>query len=1187
MHLKSLVIQGFKSFPERTIIEFDKGVTAIIGPNGSGKSNVTDAIRWVLGEQSVKTLRGSRMEDVIFTGTQSRRAMGFAEVSMIIDNSDGFLPLDYTEIQITRRLYRSGESEYLLNNTICRLKDIAMLLMDTGLGRDGYSIVGQGRVDDILSNRSEDRRKIFEEASGIVKYKTRKDEAERKLQNTEQNLLRINDIVSELESRLEPLAKQAEAAKRYLDWREELKGLEIAQMLENIDQHQERLQEVLAEKKLLQDDLDREDQALVDLKNEKRKSSERMIQIDRELDQQQQQAGEVNSKINELNGQIALCTEKIQQQQNLQEKAAAEEEQIEKNLDNLRQELAERNDRADILLKQVANYRQQLEDAESNMEQVLATLGDAEKSIEEFKVNLDNLLEEVFQQREDLNQTKSQTNLIESRRQTIGAEIREMISDKDRLRLLLEEEQTRLRQIRTKAAAKQEKQQKLAAELQQVRAKLTDLRQKLDQDRQAIANHRYRHKTLVELEKSYAGYGETVRVLLQKAEKEKDFARGVLGTLGSLIRVEQKYELAVETALGPAIQQIVTDDENTASRLIEWLKQSRSGRATFLPISSIRERSLDSGIYAQVQKMPGFIGLASKLVSYEPDIESVIANLLARVVIVENLEQAVQMARKTGHKCRFVTLEGDVINPGGSMSGGYSRHQGSSVLRRGREIENLQTQITQLENNIQHLESKLPDAELREKELALDYAAREKEVIELDQQLVRAEAGQKSLLQEQEKVSARQKMLEAEDKQLQAEAAKINREIGTMAKEIEDNEKRIADLRQAIKEHEGASRSEQEKRDDLRETITDLKVSLNSIEESLTAAREMAQRISRERQLQEDKLEQQRQNQQDSRSQVDWLKDERLRLRSKIESLQKEGVEIAAALQDLAGERSRLESEQSAYFDQLEQAGNRLAALQAEIGRCDTRVERSEIQVDEIKNRMWEIYEMTADQAESLRRAQLNKAETSRRINKLKSDMKNLGDVNLAAIEENASLQERYRFMVSQRDDIESSRSRLVGVIDDLVEAMKKQFTDHFYLINENFKLVFSELFGGGMAEINLEDEADVLSCNIEIRAQPPGKRLQNMMLLSGGERCLTAIALLFAILNLRPTPFCVLDEVEASLDDANVSRFTDYIRRYAGDSQFILVTHRKGTMEAADRLYGVTMQERGISRILSMKLSD
>lgn len=1187
MHLKSLVVQGFKSFPERTVIEFDKGVTAIVGPNGSGKSNVTDAIRWVLGEQSVRTLRGSRMEDVIFTGTQSRRAMGFAEVSMIIDNSDGYLPLDYTEIQITRRLYRSGDSEYLLNNTTCRLKDIAQLIMDTGLGRDGYSIVGQGRVDDILSNRSEDRRKIFEEASGIVKYKTRKEEAERKLQNTEQNLLRINDIISELESRLEPLAAQAEAAKRYLEWRDELKELEVAQMLENIDQHQEKLQAALADRQLLEDDLAQEDQGLSALKEQKRLSSQRIAAIDNELELVQSKAGDINGEINEINGQIALCAEKIQQQQNLQEQAAAEELAIEKALAGLHEELADRHGRENILQKQVENYQGQLDDAENEMRQVLATLGDAEKIIEENKVKLDNLLEKLFEKKEELNQTRGQTRLVENRRQTIAAEIREMISDKDRLRLLQEEAEAGLKKQREAAAAARSQQQELVRQLQLARDSLAEFRKKLELDKQTLSNHRYRYKTLNDLEKSYAGYGEAVRLLLQKAEQDKDFASGVHGTLGSLIRVEQKYELALETALGPAIQQIVTEDEHTASRLIEWLKQSRSGRVTFLPVASVRGRTLEQDIFRQAAAMPGFIGLAGSLVKYDDIIGNIIESLLGRVIVVENLDQAVQMARKTGYRCRFVTVEGDVINPGGSMAGGYSRHQGSGVLRRGREIELLRGQIAGLEKNVRELETGLPEYEHKEKELSVDHAARSREIIELDQQIVRAETGLHSLLQEQEKVTARQKMLESEDTQLQEQAAQIGREIVQAENEISQCEEEIGDLRATIEKNESASRQEKMKRDDLRETITDLKVSLNSIRESLTAAREMAQRIARERIAQEEKLEMQRQNRIDSLGQIEWLKDERLRLGVKIDSLHKDGAAAAEELRKLAQERQKLESGQAEFFEQLEQAGSRLASLQAEISRCDSRVERCEMQADEIKNRMWEIYELTAEQAEKMRRPVANKAENAKRINKLKNDMKDLGNVNLAAIEENASLQERYRFMVGQRDDIENSRVRLIGVIDDLVEAMKKQFIEHFQLINENFKKVFSELFGGGMAEINLEDQDDVLGSGIEIKAQPPGKRLQNMMLLSGGERCLTAIALLFAILNLRPTPFCVLDEVEASLDDANVSRFTEYIRRYAGDSQFILVTHRKGTMEAADRLYGVTMQERGISRILSMKLSD
>ena len=1187
MHLKALEIQGFKSFPEKTVIEFHKGVTAIIGPNGSGKSNVTDAIRWVLGEQSVKTLRGARMEDVIFTGTQSRRPMNYAEVTMIIDNSDSKLPLEYTEIQVTRRLYRSGESEYLLNKTVCRLRDIAMLFMDTGLGRDGYSIVGQGRVDDILSHRSEDRRKIFEEASGIVKFKTRKEEAERKLQNTEQNLLRINDIINELESRLEPLAEQSAAAKRYLSLHDELKGTEIALMLDNIDQNQQNLVESRLEIQLLQDDLNREVNSLTALKEKNRQTTENLHFLEDSIEQNQKIYNIVSTEISDLNGQIALGEERIRQLTQRLESSAVEEKELNRSLGNLDEELAGRKKKEETLNRQLSLYRSQLDDSEKEMQIVLQTLDTAEKTVEKMKERLDFLLEQLFETRSLLTQTRGQTNLVDSRRKTIANEQRELISDRDRLNILVEEAETQLRQIRQTADLSDAERQAVAIALETARADVEQLARKIDADKQLLQNREYRHHTLTELERSYEGYGEAIRRLLHQAESNADFGRGIRGTLGSLIRADKSCELAIETALGPAIQNIVTDNEATASRLIEYLKSTRSGRATFLPIASIKGRQLEKNILDKVSSLQGYVGLGSELVRYEPDMGNIIDFLLGRVVVADNLELAIQMARKINYGCRIVTLEGDVINPGGSMTGGFNRSTGTGVLSRARELTELAQEIDQLKKSVSESAQALPDLEEAMQNHGRRLSELDRQAIDHSHLRIREESRLASLRQDLEKTRARQQMLQAEDDQLDRQNTEIDSEIARIELDISRMEEEISNIRKTISEQEGANKTEQARRDDLRETITDLRVSLNSIEESLQSASEIATRIEQERLSQTQRIARHQRDQTDSEADITRIRGEILGLSEKITDRQSSGTQIIEEVRRLSAEKSSLESEQASFFDLLEQAAAKTSALQGEISRSEAKAGRFENLIDDIKNRLWEEYELTADQADSWRRPIESRNEASKRVSQLKNEMKQLGPVNLSAIEENQTVQERYQFMTGQRDDIESARHKLTDVIDELTEAMKQQFVEHFRLINDNFKIVFSELFGGGMAELSLENEQDVLACGIEIHAQPPGKKLQNLMLLSGGERCLTAIALLFAILKLRPTPFCVLDEVEAALDDANVSRFTEYIRRYAEDAQFILVTHRKGTMEAADRLYGVTMQERGISRILSMQLAE
>ncbi len=1187
MHLKALEIQGFKSFPERTTITFHEGVTAIIGPNGSGKSNVTDAIRWVLGEQSVKTLRGSRMEDVIFTGTQSRRAMSFAEVTMVIDNSDNQLPLEYTEVQITRRLYRSGESEYLLNKTVCRLRDITRLFMDTGLGRDGYSIVGQGRVDEILSHRSEDRRRIFEEASGIVKYKTRKEEAERKLEGTEQNLLRINDLILELESRLEPLSAQAESAQRFLQLSDELKRGETALILDSLDQQSEKLREAEQEKQLVIDDLADANRALTELREENQQTARRLHDLETASAEKQNELGSLSQQITQLQGELALHDARIRHLREQGETAAHEEAELTGSLEGLSAELESRRGRAAKLEQQQTVYRNRLSDAETRMQDLMASLDAAEKRIEKDKVTLDQLLESAYSQRAMLGQTQGQKSLVEGRRKAVLLDQQEILSDIDRLQLLQEETQAELDRLNNETATLQETNRNQSARLDEVRRESNELSRSLEESRQTLRNQVYRHKTLQDLERSHEGYAEAVKRLLAQADQDPEFARGIRGSVGSLLRSDRRYELAIETALGGAVQNIVTDTEETASRLIATLKQNRAGRATFLPLQAIQGRRLENQLLSQVSKMPGFIGLGATLVEADADLAPVVDFLLGRVVVANQLDQAIDMARRIRYACRIVTLEGDVLNPGGSMTGGFQRRQQGGLLGRQREIDELESSNQRIARQIKDAENQLHEREGLLQELARSVQESDRQLLDLSHLRVREEARLASLHDESEKARARHQLLQDEAGQLQAQSERIEADSQAAGQRIRQMETDMESIRERIARQEGDSRAERELRDDLREEITQWRVSLQSVEESLQAAAELIARIEQDRTGQQNRLERRRREQTEGEDEIERLILQKAACSQEIETLQRSGSNLADEVRAISEEKRRLEAQQEDFYDSLEKATGRISALQGEISRIESRKERIEGLVDDAKNRLWEAYELTADQAAAWRQADLNRGELTRRVNSLKNEIKTLGPVNLAAIDEFTAVRERCTFLGGQRDDIEQARHQLTRVIGELTEAMKAQFVSHFYRINENFSQVFSELFGGGTAEVNLEDEQDVLSCGIEIKAQPPGKKLQNLLLLSGGERCLTAIALLFAILKLRPTPFCVLDEVEAALDDANVMRFTTYIRRYAQASQFILVTHRKGTMEAADRLYGVTMQERGISRILSMQLTD
>ncbi len=1186
MHLKTLEIQGFKSFPERTVIDFHPGVTAIVGPNGSGKSNVTDAIRWVLGEQSVKTLRGARMEDVIFTGTQSRRAMSYAEVSITFDNSDRTLPVEYTELCVTRRLYRSGDSEYLLNQTTVRLKDITTLFMDTGLGRDGYSIVGQGRVDDILSHRSEDRRKIFEEASGIVKFKSRKEESERKLLQTEQNLVRINDIIQELSERIEPLNQQAETARRFLRLSDELKSLDIALILDSIDQHELSMASAREERQLLENDWMIEQDRLVTLRDEHRTATESIRAIEQEIEGLRDQFNQKNNLMGLLSSQKAANTERADQLAKRIEQSGSLQQDLARQIEMLQTDLAARAKKAETLLHQQDHFSRQLESAEQAMQAILAQLSSSEQQVESLKNELETKTEAVYEQKNRAGQLKSQLPMIESRRKSISNDLQALVSDADRIQLQLEDVSESLSRVQNALKEETATQATLRQAIESARELQSRAHAQTEALRQSQRNDQYRLQTLVELEKSHEGYADSVKRIMNQASETAEFGQGIVGTLGELISVQPDLELALETALGPAVSNIVTDTEATASRLISFLKDNRAGRATFLPLATIRGRRLDGAILSQLKSMPGFIGLASDLVEADATLRDILESLLGRIVIARQLADATAMARKIQYSCRIVTLEGDVVNPGGSLTGGFNRRGPSGLLGRTREIDALRSRLSDADAKIHDSICLEQEQDARLKELDRQLSAVEHQLLQLSHQKIRDEAQMGTLLEQQQQASTLRQRLEAEQGALRKQAQDLTSQIGELEQAILREEQEIAVIRQKISQQEGVSKAEQQRRDDVREELSDLKVSLHSITESLQASSEILERIEKERLTIEERQVRGQAEVAEHAGEIERLAAEIRALDQQVAMAHQESLALSEQVRQLNIQREALETSQARFFDTLEAQSTKISSLQAEITKNQAKIERLEQTSDEARNRLWESYELTTQTAQAWRQPVENRAEASKTILALKASIKALGSVNLSAIDEYQSVHERFEFMVRQRDDIESSRQKLQSVIAELTEAMSLQFAQHFQLINENFKGVFAELFGGGMAEVLLDNPDDVLSSGIEIKAQPPGKKLQNLLLLSGGERCLTAIALLFAILKLRPTPFCVLDEVEAALDDANVVRFSEYIRRYAAESQFILVTHRKGTMEAADRLYGVTMQERGISRILSMQLS-
>ncbi len=1187
MHLKTLEIQGFKSFPEKTQIDFHKGVTAIVGPNGSGKSNVTDAIRWVLGEQSIKTLRGSKMEDVIFTGTQSRRAMGYAEVSMTIDNSDGKMAVEYSEIQVTRRLYRSGESEYYINKVACRLKDIVSLFMDTGLGRDGYSIVGQGRVDEILSHKSEDRRKVFEEASGIVKFKTRKDEAERKLNNTQQNLLRIQDIINELETQIAPLLEQSTVAKQFLNYRDDLKSIEIALFLDNIEKYNQKLTEYQQEYDNIINEISKETECLEEMKEHNRSFTDQNKLIEEQMEEKRREIQILSDKTKDIQAQIQLNQERITQIKTRLEQSTEEEGNIEETIQKIDSELQTRQKKEIYLKAQLEQYGKKLSEYETEMKKIIETLNESEKKAEQIKLRMDELVESLYDKKSQALQTRGQTKMIESREKAISFDIGSLISEQDSLLIQKEDCETQLQEIVAKHRSQTTLLETERARIEEIKGSCTRIAMQIEGKKLDFENKKYRIKTLIELEKNREGYSDTVKALLTKASADETFAKGIHGTLGELVRVNQKFETAIEIALGGSVQNIVTDHEQTASRLIDYLKQNRLGRATFLPISSVTGRNLEREYLTGVKSMQGFLGIANEVVEVPSQIQGIVDNLLGRIVVAERLEHAIAMAKRFRYAFRIVTIEGDVVNPGGSLTGGYQRSQGTGILGRAREIELLQKEKLAMEEEIKDLQDKLPSAEDELKQKARVIMNLEQTVTTNSHEKIREESHLSQITQDIARCVGRIGMLKAELEQLINQKKQIDTEANTLDEVASSMESEVTSKKSELELIEVSSKEEQENRDELREMISDLKLSVNSIEESLLAAKEMSDRINEEKESHLRSIKKREEDRQKSFKDIESMEGQSLTYHSELENNALEKDKMQENLDKFACQKKELDEKAANFYDIFEVASQRIGELQSEIGKSEVKKGRMETALDEVKNKLWEQYELTFDNAQKWRAEIENPVVAQRKVNEIRSLIKELGDINVNSIEEYDKVSQRYDFLKGQFDDIEMTKKKLLIMIDEITDEMKKQFIEHFRIINENFKVVFSELFGGGMAEIVLDNEEDVLTCNIDIHAQPPGKKLQNMLLLSGGERCLTAIALLFSILKLRPSPFCVLDEIEAALDDANVFRFTEYIKSYAIESQFILVTHRKGTMEAADMLYGVTMQERGISKVLSMRLSD
>lgn len=1181
MYLKRLELQGFKSFADKTILEFKPGITSVIGPNGSGKSNISDSIRWVLGEQSIKSLRGAKSEDIIFAGTQNRKSLGFAEASIVIDNSDGKLPIEYSEVTVTRKIYRSGETGYYINKVPCRLKDILELFMDTGIGKDGYSIIGQGKIDEILSNKSEDRRHIFEEAAGIVKYRTRKAESEKKLEQTKLNLLRINDIISEIESNIDPLKMQAEKAKQFLDLREELKNIEVGLFLYNIEAYKEKLEQIVKDIEIMeshkQDEVAKQEQ----LQKNKEDLKIAIDSLTESIEEVQNLSFESSNKIEKINSEINISKERIMNNHSNNERVTKEIEECEVRISELEEEKKQKIDKKDNLFSNKEKFEKELQEKQEKLDNLMATMTSKELEIEEKKQLLEQKVDEKYERNSNINAQDINYENAEKRQKTLKSEMQEVISELDGGRGIKQELQNAFYEIENERNNLVKEIEKVATKKQECESKINEFTSSINKITDEIRMKQSRLNFLIETEKEKEGYTKSVKSLLLACDKDSNLKKGMHGVLANLISVDKKYEIAIEMCLGASLQNIVTGTEQDAKKLVEYLRINNLGRASFLPISSVKGKKLDK----IKSKLNGVIGIASDLISTDKRYTQIVESLLGRTVIVDDMDTAIELAKQNGYSFRIVTLKGDVINPSGAIQGGSVQTKTVNILGRSKEIEDLQKNIKILTNKVEEITKEKEDYEnsvsnviemAKEldrnlQEIDITYATEKQKIVAIEEKISSLELRLNKLKQESEKI---------ENQKHEYLDKKENEKL-----KIQEIDLEIESLNRAIQEFANTNKENGKYVDDLNFDITNLKISVSSFDESGTSIDEMISRIeqdidnnkksieNKKRELEEKEEENKKLNEN-----ITNLNNEIIEIKNLVENSSTKVEELKIARLKNNEDLAKIEKEVSSQFDIIED-------LKEHCIKLDVKKVKIEQDLEQVVNNLWEEYEITPNNAGEYKKPD-NIMVTQKQVNSLRGQIKDLGSINIDAIEEYKKTKERYDFMCEQRLDLDNTAGKLRKIIYDMTETMKTQFAEKFEQINKNFSEVFVELFGGGKAELILNDEENILECGIDIRVQPPGKKLQNMMLLSGGEKAFTAIALLFAILKINPAPFCILDEIEAALDDVNVYRYAEYLKKFSDDTQFLVITHRKGTMEAADTVYGITMEENGISKLLSMKLS-
>ena len=1181
MYLKSIEVQGFKSFANKITFEFHNGITGIVGPNGSGKSNVGDAVRWVLGEQSAKQLRGGNMQDVIFSGTETRKPLGFAYVAITLDNSDHKLPIDYQEVTIARRLYRSGESEYLLNGTSCRLKDVNELFYDTGIGKEGYSIIGQGQIDKILSGKPEERRELFDEAAGIVKFKRRKNTAIKKLEEEQQNLTRVNDILSELTRQLAPLEKQAETAKVYLKKKEALKQLDIQMFLVEMARIREQLKAVEEKYEIAQSDLEETCKSFDVTKTEYENLEKELEILETEIQKSREQSTQKTLEKQNLENQIHLLQEQIhsakQNETQYQERAVALDADIDKRKKEEQGYLEEQSQ----LEEKAAEFSRVQSQAQEAFKEIAIEIHNLEEAIESGKNEIIEILNQRASIKGKLQRYDTMMEQISIRKVALNQRNLTLRSEVAQLDASEEQYKTQKQEIEETIEKLIRQGNRCEDQIKKYQAEISRATQQLENEKTAYHREASRLESLKNITERYDGYGNSIRRVME----QKKNVSGIKGVVADLLKVEKNYETAIETALGGSIQNIVTDNENTAKGMIEFLKKNKYGRATFLPLTSMKNKKTFNNPAAL--KEPGVIGVASDLVQVEAEYEGLANYLLGRTLVVDHIDHGIAIAKKYQYTIRMVTIEGESLNPGGSLTGGAFKNN-SNLLGRRREIDELHENVEKLKLNIEKLQAALEEYRNKRNHFR-DEAGRIQE--SLQEQYIQENTVQMNLNSMSDK--------RAEIKQGYENLKRENAELEKQTKEIEENSQSIQLEMEASASQESAlEKSINEKQEELesrkkQETDISKELEKSQLEGAGITSRkgfiqENLRRIKEELESLTNQKEALFAGMEEGKEEALKKETEIVKIRQEIELAAKEEEEDREKLQEALLKKEKMTQEHKAFFLKRDELSARMNLLDKESYRLLGQKEKLEENQETQVNYMWEEYEITYSQAlidmpdELQERAEIKSA-----ISNMRSEIRQLGNVNVNAIEEYKELSERHTFMKTQHDDLVQAEETLQGIINELDTGMRRQFEEKFGQIRIEFDKAFKELFGGGKGTLELDEEEDILEAGIRIISQPPGKKLQNMMQLSGGEKALTAIALLFAIQNLKPSPFCLLDEIEAALDDSNVTRYAKYLHKLTKNTQFIIITHRRGTMAAADRLYGITMQEKGVSTLVSVDLIE